>query len=142
MTRSFGLDHIACAPLKRGTFLGASLAVKDRRLAEAELKLTGEEGARLGFFSAPTYGLVGLANLIDKPAPASPKLVRHTSENVVHGPFHAANASLRFFESPRDELYDLRPIGVRRASTHNFGWTVSKVEDIDAPAIRIGSKAP
>lgn len=128
MTRSFAVDHIASAPLKRGTKLGGSLAVKDRRLAEVELKLTGAEGDRLGFFSAPTFGLVGFANLVDTPRSADLKLVRHTADDVVHGPFHAAEADLRYFESPRDELHDLRPIRTRRAATHTFAWSVSKVE--------------
>jgi len=130
MTRSYGLDHPATAPLKAGTVLGASLAVKDRRLAEAELTLTGEEGEPLGFFAFPTYGLVGFASLIGTPTPARPRFVRHASDGAVHGPYHAAKAELRFFESARDELYELRPRRVGRAATHTFAWTVSKVEDV------------
>ncbi len=131
MTRSFGIDHIASAPLKSGTMLGGSLSVKDRRLAEVELELTGAEGDQLGFFSTPTYGLVGFANLVEAPSPADLKLVRHTADDVVHGPFHAATAELNFFQSPRDELYELHPIRTRRAATHTFAWSVSKVENID-----------
>jgi len=127
MTRSFGLDHLAAAPLQAGTRLGATLAVKDRRLAEARLRLTGDPGDKLGFFKLPTYGLVGFANLIEEPAPSRPRLVRHMSEGAVHGPYHAATAELQVFESPRDELYDLRPRRITRAATHTFAWTVARV---------------
>ncbi|HEX7625208.1 MAG TPA: acetoacetate decarboxylase family protein, partial [Anaeromyxobacteraceae bacterium] len=41
LTRALPLDHPAAAPLRAGTRLGATLAVKDRRLAEARLALTG-----------------------------------------------------------------------------------------------------
>ncbi|HEY0832345.1 MAG TPA: acetoacetate decarboxylase family protein, partial [Azospirillum sp.] len=44
LTRSYPLDHPAAAPARAGTRLGASLAVKDRRLAQAALTLTGGEG--------------------------------------------------------------------------------------------------
>ena len=63
LTRSLPLDHPAAAPLRAGTRLGASLAVKDRRLIEARLTLTSRPGEALGFAARPTYGTVGWADL-------------------------------------------------------------------------------
>ncbi|HEX9243913.1 MAG TPA: acetoacetate decarboxylase family protein, partial [Anaeromyxobacter sp.] len=59
ITRALPLDHPAAAPLRAGTRLGASLAVKDRRLVEARLALTGRPGRALGFAARPTFGTVG-----------------------------------------------------------------------------------
>src|SRR5512141_1681323 len=56
ITRSLPLDHPAAAPLRAGTRLGASLGVKDRRLAEARLVLTGRPGEPIGFAARPTWG--------------------------------------------------------------------------------------
>ena len=63
LTRSLPLDHPAAAPLRAGTRLGATLAVKDRRLVEARLELTGRPGEPLGFVARPTYGTLGFPDL-------------------------------------------------------------------------------
>ena len=68
VTRSLPLDHPAAAPLVAGTRLGASLAVKDRRLAEATVTLTGRTAPRLGLLKQPTYGLLGLPTLLGEVA--------------------------------------------------------------------------
>jgi hypothetical protein len=63
LTRSLPLDHPAAAPLRAGTRLAASLAVKDRRLIEARLVLTGKPAAPIGFAARPTWGTVGWPDL-------------------------------------------------------------------------------
>lgn len=132
LTRSLPLAHPAAAPLVAGTRLGASLAVKDRRLVESTLTLTGREGTRLGLLSQPTFGLLGLPSLLGAtPTPASPRLVRFAADSVVHGTCHEAEATLDFFDSPHDELADLAPRRVTAASAGYVGLTISRVADAE-----------
>ncbi len=128
LTRSLPLDHPAAAPLVAGTRLGASLAVKDRRLAEAALTLTGRSAPRLGLLKQPTYGLLGLPSILGQTAtPVRPRLVRFTADPIVHGAYHDAQATLAFFAGPRDELADLAPRRVAAASAGYVGLTISRV---------------
>lgn len=131
MTRSYGLDHPAAAPMRAGTRLGASLAVKDRRLAEAALTVGTGEGERLGFFARPTYGLVGLPSLIAGAEAPRPRLVRMAADRREFGPSWACTADLRLLDSPRDELHALAPETVLRASACLFALTISAVEAAD-----------
>lgn len=130
MTRSLGLDHPAAAPLVAGTRLGATLAVKDRRLAEARLHLTGEPGARLGFFAHRTLGRLGLPSIVGGAREAAPVPVRMVSDHAVFGAFHAAEAEVALFASPRDELADLPVRAVEAASVGSVALTISRVEAV------------
>jgi Acetoacetate decarboxylase (ADC) len=130
LTRSYPIDHPAAASARQGTKLGASVAVKDRRLLEAELRLTGLEGRPIGFLRQPTYGLLGLPTLLGGPSEARPRLVRLAADDVVRGDFHAAEAKLEMFPSPHDELAVLAPRRVLDASVGHVGLTISRV---DAP---------
>jgi hypothetical protein len=129
MTRSYpGLDRPAAAPIRAGTRLGASLAVKDRRLAEAAVTLTGEQALPIGFLALPTFGLVGSPTLIGAPNAGSRTLVRATVPDKMQGPAHAASlTALAFFASPRDELSLLAPKALREASLSTFALTVAGV---------------
>ncbi|HYD66936.1 acetoacetate decarboxylase family protein [Azospirillum sp.] len=133
LTRSYPLNHPAAAPAQAGTRLGASLAVKDRRLAQAALTLTGGEGRRLGLLARPTYGLTGLPSLIGGPQAAQPRLVRMAADAKEFGPSFAADASLDFFDSPREELAALAPNRVVDASAGCFALTISRVADGEVP---------
>jgi hypothetical protein len=128
MTRSYGLDHPAAAPMREGTRLGASLAVKDRRLAEAILVANGRDGERIGFFAQPSYGLVGLPSLVGGAEAARPQLVRLAADTRLFGPSWSCSADLRLLDSPRDDLHALAPDKVLRASASLFALTVSKVD--------------
>jgi Acetoacetate decarboxylase (ADC) len=136
MTRSYpGLDRPAAAPIRSGTRFGASLAVKDRRLAEAAVTLTGEEALPIGFLAMPTFGLVGSPTLIGAPCAGSRTLVRGTVPDKMQGPAHAASLSaLAFFASPRDELSLLAPKALREASLSTFGLTVAGATAAEAIA--------
>ncbi|MCR6630529.1 MAG: acetoacetate decarboxylase family protein [Magnetospirillum sp.] len=109
VTRSYDLDHVAAAPRRAGTRLGATLAVKDRRLAEAVVTLDGAEGRRLGFLATPTFGLVASPSLIGGAQPGTPVLARAVVEGMVAGPFVGGSATLAFLPSPRDELAQAWP---------------------------------
>jgi hypothetical protein len=119
LTRSLPLEHPAAAPLRAGTRLGATLAVKDRRLVEARLELTGRPGEPLGFAARPSYGTVGFADLT---RPGEPPPLRHLRSLVtdkVGGAWHDARAELTFLDVPREELVDLQ---LRRPLRASAGW--------------------
>lgn len=130
MTRSYGLDHPAAAPLRAGTRMGASLAVKDRRLADADITLDGSTGERAGFLGAPTYGLVGAPSILGSAgapqATAGPlTLVLPAITDKVFGPFIGGTGRLRLFDSPRDELSDLAPTGPATVSLGTVAISVT-----------------
>jgi hypothetical protein len=124
MTRSYDLDHPAAAPVREGTRFGASLSVKDRRLAEATITLSGEAVEPIGFLAMPTFGLVGSPTLIGRPSAGEKKLTRATVELTTRGRAYGATGALQFFESPRDELSALRPRSVTASSLSTFALTV------------------
>ena len=125
MTRSYGVDHPAAAPLRKQTQLGASLAVKDRRLAETVITLTGETVAPIGFLATPTLALAGSPSLIGIPDPGERKLLRAAVSQKVAGESHGAAGSLRLFESPRDELSVLHPKAMKVASLTTVALSVT-----------------
>jgi Acetoacetate decarboxylase (ADC) len=124
MTRSYDLDHPAAAPIRAGTRFGASLSVKDRRLAEATIALSGEAATPVGFLALPTFGLVGSPTLIGKPRVGGKKLARAAVEQTSRGPAYGATGALQLFASPRDELAALQPRSVTAASLSTFALTV------------------
>jgi Acetoacetate decarboxylase (ADC) len=124
MTRSYEIDHPAAARLRTGCRIGATLAVKDRRLAEATIELSGAPSEPLGFLAFPTYGLLGAPTLIGKPDAGTKQLVRTVVSAKMLGPAHAGRGSLRLFESPRDEISLLTPITVTAASVCTFAFTL------------------
>jgi hypothetical protein len=125
LTRSLPLDHPAAAPLRAGSRLGATLAVKDRRLVEARLELTGRPGEALGFVARPTLGTVGFPDLTRPDRPPEPRHLRSAIEGRVGGAWHEARAELAFFETPREELADLRLRAATRASAGWLGMTIT-----------------
>ncbi len=124
MTRSYDLDHPAAAPVREGTRFGASLSVKDRRLAEATITLSGRTVEPIGFLAMPTFGLVGSPTLVGWPSAGEKKLARAAVELTTRGPAYGATGALQLFESPRDELSALRPRSVTAASLSTFALTV------------------
>jgi Acetoacetate decarboxylase (ADC) len=131
LTRSYGLDHPAAAPLRAGTAIGGTLASKDRRLAEAKLTLTGQSGHKLGLLARPTYGLLGLPSIVKGEASPKPRLVKLAAA-VTHGEYHQAASELRFFDSPRDEIMPLAPLRTLDASMCNVAITIDGVVAVDA----------
>jgi hypothetical protein len=125
ITRSLPLDHVAAAPLRAGTRLGASLAVKDRRLVEARLELTGREEEPLGFFARPTWGTVGWADLTRPERMPELRHIRGVVSQRVAGTWHGATAELAFYPAPHDEVADLQLKRATRASAGWFAMTVT-----------------
>ncbi|KQW27367.1 acetoacetate decarboxylase family protein [Acidovorax sp. Root402] len=129
LTRSLPLDHPAAAPLRVGSQLGASLAVKDRRLFEAEARLTGEPGRPLGFLQYPTIGAVGWPDLRKPEQLPSPVLVVPEISARVGEGWHAATASLRVFAHPGEEMDLLGNVQTEDASAGWIGITVGGARD-------------
>jgi hypothetical protein len=125
LTRSLPLEHPAGAPLRAGTRLGASLAVKDRRLVEARLTLTGRPGEPIGFVARPTWGPIGWPDLTRPSEPPVTRFLKPSVGGRVGGTWHEATAELAFLETPREELHELGLRGVTAASVGWLGITVT-----------------
>lgn len=119
MTRTLPLDHVAAAPLKAGTRLGASLSVKERRLVEARLTLTGNPGRPLGFLTAPVVGTVAWADLTRPEEPPVPRRLLPAIAGKTASAWHEAKAELSILPHPVEELSVLGDLTVAEASV---GW--------------------
>jgi acetoacetate decarboxylase len=109
--------------LAPGGRFGATLASFDRRLAEATLTLTGESA------EGPTVNSPPLFNT--RYFPEWEKGTDPLEEHVWAGgddrevsPIWEGEATLRFFESPADELSLLAPLEVGKGFWFSFGYTV------------------
>jgi hypothetical protein len=129
VTRSLPLDHVAAAPLRGGTRLGASLSVKERRLIEARLELTGQVCAPLGMLAAPTFGTIGWTDLTRPELAPELRHIRGVVSGRVGEVWHEARAQLAFLATPREELADLELGEVLRASA---GWSAMTVTGAEA----------
>ena len=127
IARSMDLDHPAAGCVRAGTTLGATLAVKDRRLVEASWRFTGEPGERLGFLATPTFGVVASPTLVGGADRGRGRLVRQDVSRTVVGPVHGATGELRLLDAPRDELGELAPSATVRASVCELALTVDGV---------------
>jgi hypothetical protein len=124
LTRSMPLAHPAAAPLSAGSRLGASLSVKERRLVDASVTLSGEKAERLGFLAAPTVGAVGWPDLTQGGAPATPRYLRADIVDRVESGWTGGRATLQFHDHPVEELAVLGPVEATQASAGWMGITV------------------
>ncbi len=124
LTRSLPLAHPAAAPPVGGTRLGASLSVKERRLVDATVTLTGEKIGGLGFLSAPTVGAVGWPDLTQPGTPATARYLRADIADRVESGWTQGRATLQFHDHPVEELSLLGPVEATQASAGWMGITV------------------
>jgi len=124
LTRSLPLAHPAAAPLSKGSRLGASLSVKERRLVDATVTLTDKETGRLGFLSAPTIGAVGWPDLTQPGIPAAARYLRADIVDRVESGWMQGRATLRFHDHPVEELSLLGWVEATQASAGWMGITV------------------
>lgn len=129
LTRSLPLDHPAAAPLQEGSRLGASLAVKDRRVLEAQARLTGRTGRALGFLALPTVGAVGWPDLRQPGRLPEPLLVLPEIGQRVGGDWHEATASVRLHDHPGEDIGLLGELQAGEASAGWLGITVTGARD-------------
>lgn len=126
ITRAYDLPSPATPVLGPGGKFGATLAVKDRRLAEAVVTLR-EQTSQL---PSPTFaGAVNTRHFPELMAgrheqPAVYELVQLKSRDVCISPIWQGEAVLKFFEHPFLELYDLRPVKVGAGYRFSCALTV------------------
>jgi len=125
MTRSLPIDHPAAAPLAAGSRLGATLAVKDRRLVEAALTLTGRPGQPLGIVANRTIGTVGWPDLTRPEAMPQTAWLLPEIRDKVASDWHEAEARIAVLDHPHEELSLLGPLEVEAASVGWVGITVA-----------------
>lgn len=136
MTRSYAVTGVASAPRAAGTRLGATLAAKDRRLAELVVTLAGAPGggARLGLLAAPSWGLLGAPTLLgERPSAGALRPVRARVSALQIGPLASGQAEVRLFDSPRDEVALLKPRAAGEASLGEVALTVEGATEDAAP---------
>ena len=129
LTRSLPLQHPAAAPLQAGSRLGASLAVKDRRVFDAQASLTGRPGRPLGFLAQPTIGAVGWPDLRQPQRLPELALVKADIGERVGGDWHEATAALRLTPHPAEDIGLLGELVVEDASAGWLGLTVTGARD-------------
>jgi len=126
ITRSYDLESKATPVAGPGGKFGATLAVKDRRLAEAVVTIE-EQTSRLPM---PTFA--GAVNCRYFPelvagrhdSPAVHELVQLKSRDVRISPIWKGDATLRIFDHPYLELPDLRPAKVLAGYRFSCALTV------------------
>ncbi|MDQ4019659.1 MAG: acetoacetate decarboxylase family protein [Actinomycetota bacterium] len=109
--------------LEAGGCFAATLAANDRRLAEATVTLTGLSA------DGPTVNSPPLWNTRLFPAwdEDGEPLLEHVwagGRDREISPVWEGEATLRFFQSPADELADLAPVEVGKGFWFSFGYTV------------------
>ncbi len=129
LTRSLPLEHPAAAPLRAGSRLGASLAVKDRRVFEARATLTGRPGRALGFLAHPTIGAVGWPDLRQPDRLPDPRFVKPVIADRVGGEWHEATAELLLMPHPGEDIGVLHGLVATDASAGWVGITVTGARD-------------
>jgi len=125
LTRSLPIEHVAAAPLKAGTRMGATLTVKERRLIEAGLTLTGKEGKPYGFLANKTIGTVGWPDLTQPERDPELRWVLPDIQGKVMSELHDAEATITVLPHPVEELSLLGELNAEGASVGWVGITVA-----------------
>ncbi len=126
ITRAYDLPSKAAPVLGPGGRFGATLAAKDRRLAEAVVTLQ-EETTQLpspGFAKAVNTRYFPELTAGRHDRPAVYELVQLKSRDVRVSPIWKGDATLQIFDSPHLELPELRPVTVKAGYRFSFALTV------------------
>jgi acetoacetate decarboxylase len=126
LTRAYDLPSRAAPRAGEGGTFGATLSVKERRLAEARITLREQTSRR------PEPGFAQAVNVRYFPdltagahdRPAIHELVQLKSRDVSFSSIWTGDASLTFFDHPWLELADLRPVEVIAGYRFSFAFTV------------------
>ncbi len=132
LTRSLPIDHVAAAPLKAGSHMGATLAVKDRRLIEATFKLTGKAGRPYGFLANKTIGTIGWPDLTQPALKPELSWVLPDIQGKVASDWHDADATIHVLPHPVEELSLLGELKAEGASVGWVGITVMGAQPVPA----------
>jgi len=132
ITRASALGGKAAPAHAPGGRFGASLAAKDRRLAEARVTLHESCDALPAPSFARAVNVRHFPNLAAgrHDAPALHELVRLKSRDVRVGPILRGAAELAIFDHPTLELPLLRPTAVGAGYRFSFALTVDDLETL------------
>ena len=109
--------------LAPGGRFGASLSSSERRIAEATLTLTGESEEGPTVNSPPLFNTRFFPAWEEDAAPIDEHVWAGGYDRDV-SPIWEGDATLRFHESPADELADLAPREVGKGFWFSFGYSV------------------
>jgi len=126
VTRSMGVPSIASPKLEVGATFAGTVAVKDRRVAEGHVKLSGlADGSSVTFGSRPIVALRHFPSMFEgqQDNPAVYELVRLHAEDVQASPVWVGDAALTIFDSPTEPLAGLRPVRVGRGWRYSIAMT-------------------
>ena len=104
--------------------MGATLSVKDRRLIEATLKLTGDVGRPYGFLANRTIGTIGWPDLTHPSRQPELSWALPDIQGKVTSDWHDAEATITILPHPVEELSLLGELKPERASVGWVGITV------------------
>jgi acetoacetate decarboxylase len=146
LTRAYDLASRASPAADTGGTFGATLSVKDRRLADARITLREPTDRR------PQPGFARAVNVRYFPdlsagrhdRPAVHELVQLKSRDVQFSTIWTGDATLTFFDHPSLELADLRPVRVTAGYRFSFAFTVDDLvhlRDLRADRTQEGTDA-
>ncbi len=126
ITRCYDLPSKATPVLGPGGKFGATLAARDRRLAEAQITLREptEQAPSPGFARAVNTRLLPDLRAGRHEVPAVYELVQLKSRDVRLSPIWKGEATLRVYDHPCLELPELRPVKVLAGYRFSFAFIV------------------
>jgi acetoacetate decarboxylase len=132
-TRSFPLASPAAPQVGPGGRFAASLAVHDRRLAEASVTLDAVSADPVILGSRPVINVRHFARLTagQHHRPAVHELVRAKLSNPARTEVWGGDATLSIFAAPDQELVALSPIALRRSFRYSQTFQVDDLEVLE-----------
>lgn len=129
-TRTFPLASPAASPVAPGGRFAASLAVNDRRLAEASVTLQDIASDPVIFSSRPVLNVRYFPRLTagQHDRPAVHELVRSRTTDFTRTEVWAGDATLAIFDAPDEEVAALAPVHVRRGYRYACAFEVSDLD--------------
>jgi hypothetical protein len=127
-TREKGVHSIASPAVAAGSVFAGTAAVKDRRIAEGHVRLTGpviEDAPTNVFGSRPIAALRHFPSMFEgeHDRPTVYELVRLQAEDVQTSPVWEGESALAVFDDPVEPLATLRPRRVDRGWRYSLALT-------------------
>ncbi|HDS0919652.1 TPA: acetoacetate decarboxylase family protein [Pseudomonas putida] len=126
VTRTLGVSSIASPLLEAGSVFAGTVSVKDRRLADGHVKITGPaDASAMTFGSKPIVALRHFPSMFEgeEDRPAVYELVRLRGENVTASPVWQGDGHLEIFDSATEVLSYLKPQRVGRGWRYSLAMT-------------------
>ena len=132
VTRAFGLPSKATPALGPGGTFAGTLAVKDRRLVEATVTIEKEADAAPKLRVTPIINVRHFPSLVagSHDQPAVHELVRSKLENIAVSQIWEGSTTLRFYESPSQELHLLAPVKLGRGYVYSMALSIGDLSEV------------